>query len=55
MINGDDLDEIKSLGLLKHNIVNEMINEFQNEFVKIIDKNAPYKTLSKRDTKLKNN
>ena len=36
-----NLEEIKSLDLLKHNSVDEMFNEFQNEFVEIVDKNAP--------------
>ena len=44
-----DLDEIKSLDLLKHNSVDEMFNQFQNKFVEIVDKNAPYKTISKRE------
>ena len=35
-----DLDEIKTPDLLKHNSVDEMINEFQNKFVEIVDKNA---------------
>lgn len=37
------LDEI-SVALLKHNSVDEMFNEF----VEIVDENAPYKTLSKK-------
>ena len=48
-----DLDEIKILDLLKHGSVYEMFNEFQNKFVEIVVKNAPYKTLSKRERKLK--
>ena len=48
-----DLNEINSLNLLKHNNVDEMFNEFQNKFVEIAHKNAPYKTLSKRERKLK--
>ena len=32
-----------------------MFNEFQNKFVEIVDKNAPYKILSKRERKLKEN
>ena len=35
-----DLDEIKTPDLLKHNSVDELFNEFQNEFVEIVDKNA---------------
>ena len=42
-----DLDEIKTPDLLKHNSVDEMFNEFQNEFEEIVDKSACYKTLSK--------
>ena len=37
------LDEI-SVALLKHNSVDEMFNEF----VEVVDENAPYKTLSKK-------
>ena len=40
------LDEI-SVALLKHNSVDEMFNEF----VEIVDENAPYKTLSKKEIK----
>ena len=48
-----DLDERKSLDLLKRNSVDEMFKEFQNKFVEIADKNAPKKTLSKLEKKLK--
>ena len=40
----------KSLDLVKHYTVDGMFNEFvQNKFVDIVAKNAPYKTLSKRE------
>ena len=40
----------KSLDLVKHYTVDGMFNEFvQNKFVEIVAKNAPYKTLSKRE------
>ena len=48
-----DLDERKSLDLLKRNSVDEMFKEFQNKCVEIADKNAPKKTLSKLEKKLK--
>lgn len=48
-----DLDERKSLDLLKRNSVDEMFKEFQNKFVVLADKNAPKKTLSKLEKKLK--
>ena len=35
-----DLDEIKSLDLLKYNSVNETFNKIQNKFVEIIDEDA---------------
>ena len=35
-----DLDEIKTPDLLKQNSVDELLNEFQNKFVEIVDKNA---------------
>ena len=51
----EDLGKTKSLDLLKHNSVDEMFKRFQNKFVEIVDKNAPYKRLSNRERKLKQN
>ena len=48
-----DLDERKSLHLLKGNSVDEMFKEFENKFVEIADKNALKKRLSKLEKKLK--
>ena len=50
-----DLDERKSLDLLKRNSVDEMFKEFQNKFVEIADKNAPKKTLSKLEKNWRRN
>lgn len=48
-----DLDDIKSLDLLKYNSVNETFNKLQNKFIEIIDEDASYNTRSKRDRKSK--
>ena len=48
-----DLEEIKNLDLMKYKNVNDMYNAFHNKYIEIIDKNAPYKTLSKKGSKLK--
>ena len=48
-----DLEEIKNLDLMKYENVNNMYNAFHNKYIEIIDKNAPYKTLSKKESKLK--
>lgn len=48
-----DLDERKSLDLVKRNSVDEMFKEFENKFVEIADKNALKKRLSKLEKKLK--
>ena len=46
-----DLEGLKRLGILKHKTVNEMCNSFHEKLLEIIDKNAPFKTLSKRERK----
>ena len=38
---------------MKYENVNDMYNVFHNKYIEIIDKNAPYKTLSKKESKLK--
>ena len=48
-----DLEEIKNLDLMKYENVNDMYNAFHNKYIEIIDKNAPYKILSKKESKLK--
>ena len=48
-----DLEEIKNIDLMKYENVNDMYNAFHDKYVEIIDKNAPYKTLSKKESKLK--
>ena len=45
----EDLKELEDLHLEKHNNVNQMFNIYHD----IINKHAPYKTLSKKETKLK--
>ena len=46
-----DLEELKRLDILKHKTVNEMLNTFHEKLLEIIDKNAPFRTLSKREKK----
>ena len=48
-----DLEELKRLDILKHKTVNEMLNTFHEKLLEIIDKNAPFRTLSKREKKLR--
>ena len=48
-----DLEEIKNLDLMKYENVNDIYNAFHNKCIEIIDKNTPYKTLSKKGSKLK--
>ena len=48
-----DLEELKRLDILKHKTVNEMLNSFYEKLLEIIDKNAPFTTLSKREKKLR--
>ena len=38
---------------MKHKTVNEMLNSFHEKLLEIIDKNAPFRTLSKREKKLR--
>ena len=48
-----DLEELKKLGILNYKTVNEMLNAFHEKLLEIIDKNAPFRTLSKRERKLR--
>ena len=48
-----DLDKFKNLDLMKYENVNDMYNAFHNKYMEIIDKNAPYTTLSKKESELK--
>ena len=48
-----DLEELKRLDIVKHKTVNEMLNSFHEKPLEIIDKNAPFRTLSKRERKLR--
>ena len=48
-----DLAELKNLDLLHIRICNIMYNKFYEKYLQIIDKNTPYKILSKKETKLK--
>ena len=47
-----DLEELKRLEIFKHKTVNGMLNSFHEKLLEIIDKNAPFRTLSKREKKL---
>ena len=44
-----DKKRINVISVNKRISVIKMSNEFQNKFAEIVDKNARYKTLSKRD------
>ena len=48
-----DLNELKRLDILEHKTVNEMLKAFHQKLLEIIDKNAPFGNLSKRDKKLR--
>ena len=48
-----DLNELKRLDILEHKTVNEMLQAFHKKLLEIIDKNAPFGNLSKRDKKLR--
>ena len=47
-----DLEELKNLDLLQYKDCN-MYNKFHEKYLQIIDKNIPYRILSKKETKLK--
>ena len=46
-----DLDELKQINLLQYENVNDMYNAFHVKYLEIININAPYKTLSKKESK----
>ena len=48
-----DLELLKRLDILKQKTVNEMLNAFHEKLLEIIDKNAPFRTFSKREKKLR--
>ena len=48
-----DLEELKNLDLLQYKDCNIMYNKFYEKYLQIIDKNIPYKILSKKEIKLK--
>ena len=50
-----ELEEINTMLLLQYNNVNEMFETFQNKFLSIIDNNAPTITLSRKESKLRQN
>ena len=47
------LKELENLHLQKHKNVNQMLNVYHDKLLLIINKHAPYETLSKKGTKLK--
>ena len=49
----EDLDSLKSLNYIDFANVNELYNEFHSKLIAVIDKNAPYKTLSKQESQTK--
>ena len=46
-----NLDSLKSLYYKNFANVNKICNEFHSKLIAVIDKNAPYKTLSKQESK----
>ena len=49
----EDLKELEDLHLQKYNTVNQMLNVYHDKLLLNINKHAPYKTVSKKETKLK--
>ena len=47
-----DLEELKNLDLLQHKDCNIMYNRFHEKYLQIIDKDLPYKILSKKEHNL---
>ena len=47
------LDSLKSVNYINFAYVNELYNEFHNKLMAVIGKSAPYKTLSKQESKNK--
>ena len=47
----DDLDELKQTNFLQFENVNDMYKAFQDKYLEIINNNAPFKILSKKETK----
>ena len=43
------LDSLKSLNYKNFANVNKICNEFHSKLIAVIDKNSPYKTLSKQE------
>ena len=50
-----DFDSLDSLNYTNFANVNELYNEFDGKLIAVRDKNAPYRTLSKEETKNKQN
>ena len=48
-----DLENIKNLDIIQYKSTNDMYNNFHTAFLQIIDKNAPYKTLAKSESKIR--
>ena len=46
----NDIKEPDNLNLYQYKDVDEMYNVYQNKLIEIIDKNAPYITLSKKNS-----
>ena len=46
-----NLDSLKSLNYKNFANVNKICNEFYSKLIAVIDKNGPYKTLSKQESK----
>ena len=50
-----NLDSLKSLNYINFANANKLYNEFHSKLIAVIDENAPYKTLSKQESKLNKN
>ena len=50
-----DIKELDNLNFNLYKDANDMFNIFQNKLIGIIDSNAPYITLSKKQIKLRHN
>ena len=48
-----EVKELEDLHLQKHNNVNQIFHVYHDKLLLIINKHAPYKTLSKKETELK--
>ena len=48
-----NLDSLKSLNYINFANANKLYNDFHSKLIAVIDENAPYKTLYKQESKIK--